>query len=175
MMRRSITMLAAAASIAPTIAQANDCPAGMSDEVEAALGETVAWLEAGQTVHTPAGLTMLDKPVSYVIAKRSAEGERIQQLDYRFNGLIRPADQEYPSDLRKAFDKAFNSSVCGKDRDPVCAITFSNKEGGGRLSGGKLSVGDLWIPDDARGPALQLVKADENLGNGDPVFLICLY
>lgn len=174
-MRRSTSLLAAAAMIAPTIAHADDCPTRITDEVEAALGEPVAWLEAGQTVHAPAGLTMLEKPVSYVIARRSAEGERIQQLDYRFDGLIRPADQDYPPDLRKAFDKAFNSSVCGKDRDPVCAITFSNKEGGGRLSGGKLSVGDLWIPDDARGPALQLVKADEDLGNGDPVFLVCLY
>jgi hypothetical protein len=174
-MRRSITMLAAAAMIAPTIGYANECPTRISDELEASLGEPVAWLEAGQTVHAPSGLAMLDRPVSYVIAKRPAEGSSIQQLDYRFNGLVRPGDQEYPSDLRKAFDKAFNSSVCGKDRDPVCAITFSNKEGGGRLSGGKLSVGDLWIPDDARGPALQLVKADESLGNGDPVFLVCLY
>jgi hypothetical protein len=143
--------------------------------VEASLGEPVAWLEAGQTVHTPSALSMLDRPVSYVIARRSAEGTPIQQLDYRFKDLVRPAAQDYPVDLRRAFDKAFSSSSCGNARDPVCAITFNNKEGGGRLSGGKLSLGDLWIPDDARGPALQMVKADENLGNGDPVFLVCLY
>jgi hypothetical protein len=174
-MRRSITMLAAVAMIAPTVGYANECPTRVTDEVEASLGEPVAWLEAGQTVHTPAGVTMLDRPISYVIAKRSAEGAAVQQLDYRFSELVRPADQDYSPELRKAFDKAFNSSVCGKARDPVCAITFSNKEGGGRLSGGKLSVGDLWIPNDARGPALQMVKADENLGNSDPVFLVCLY
>jgi hypothetical protein len=174
-MRRSMSLLAAAAMIAPAIGHANECPTRVTDEVEAALGEPVAWLEAGQTVHTPAGLTMLDRPVSYVIAKRSAEGAPVQQLDYRFGDLVRPAAQDYPADLRKAFDKAFASSSCGKARDPVCAITFNNREGGGRLSGGKLSLGDLWIPDDARGPALQLVKADENLGNGDPVFLVCLY
>lgn len=174
-MRRSITLLAAAAITAPSVAHANQCPTRITDEVEASLGETVAWLEAGQTVHTPSGLTMLDKPVSYVIAKRPAEGRPIQQIDYRFSNLLRAANQDYPPDLRKAFDKAFSSSVCGKDRDPVCAISFSDSEGGGRLSGGKLSVGDLWIPDDARGPALQLVRADEDLGNGDPVFLVCLY
>jgi hypothetical protein len=174
-MRYSFALLAAAALIAPSAGHANECPPGVTGEFETSLGETVAWLEAGQTVHTPAGLTVLGKPVSYVIARRPAEGRPIQQLDYRFGDLVRPYDQDYPLDLRQAFDKAFSASVCGKSRDPVCAITYSNKEGGGRLSGGKLSVGDLWIPDEARGPALPLVQADYDLENGDPVFLVCLY
>ena len=174
-MRYSFALLAAAAVLAPSAGYANECPPSMTDEFETSLGEPVAWLEAGQTVHTPVGLTVFGKPVSYVIAKRPAEGRSIQQLDYRFDDLVRPYDQEYPLDLRQAFDKAFSASVCGRSRDPVCAITYSNKESGGRLSGGKLSVGDLWIPDEARGPALPLVQADYDLDSGDPVFLVCLY
>jgi hypothetical protein len=176
MMRYSFALLAAAAVIAPSAGHANECPTEVTGEFETSLGETVAWLEPGQTVHTPAGLTILGKQVSYVIAKRPAEGSPIQQLDYRFGDLVRPYDQDYPLDLRQAFDQAFSASACGTSRNPVCAVAYSGgREGAGRLSGGKLSVGDLWIPDEARGPALPLVQADYDLESGDPVFLVCLY
>jgi hypothetical protein len=174
-MRYSFALFAAAATIAPSAGFANECPTEVTAEIEATLGETVAWLEPGQTVHTPAGLTILGKSVSYVIARRPAEGSPIQQLDYRFGDLVRPYDQDYPLDLRQAFDQAFSASACGRSGNAVCAVAYSNKEGAGRLSGGKLSVGDLWIPDEARGPALPLVQADTDLENGDPVFLVCLY
>ena len=174
-MRCSFTLLAAAALIAPSAGFANECPPDVTGEFETSLGEPAAWLESGQTVHTPAELTILGKPVSYVIAKRSAEGSRINELDYRFRDMIRTYDEEYPLDLRKAFDEAFAASACGTSRNPVCAVAYDNKAGAGRLSGGKLSVGDLWIPADARGSALPLVEADSELDNGDPVFLVCLY
>lgn len=174
-MRCSFALLAAAALVAPSAGYANECPPEVTGEFEASLGETVAWLEPGQTVHTPAGLTILGKPVSYVIARRSAEGGSIEELHYRFSDVVRPYDQAYAADLREAFDEAFSTSGCGGSRDPVCAVAYQNQSGAGRLSGGKLSVGDLWIPDEARGPALSLVQADYDLDGADPVFLVCLY
>lgn len=173
-MRSSLALLAAALAIAPSAAYAKECPPDVG-EFEASLGETVAWLEPGQTVHTPSGLKVLDKPVSYVIARRPAEGRPIQELHFRLQGLVRPYDQEYPLDLRRAFDKAFSASACATSTPPVCTMVYDGKTGAGRLSGGKLSLGDLFIPDDARGPALPLVEADYDTENGDPVFLVCLY
>lgn len=174
-MRSSTILLTTTLALAPAAAL-GQCPDRVSGEFETTLGETVAWLEPGQTVHTPADLTMFGAPVSYVLVKRASEGGPIIEVDYRFKDVVRGAGEEYPIELRRGFDKAFTSDSCGARSNPVCTVAFNSKDASeGRITGGKLSMGDLWIPDDARGPALPLVQEDFDAENGDPVFLICLY
>ena len=174
-MRSSTVLLATALALTPA-GVLGQCPDSVSGEFETTLGETVAWLEPGQTVHAPADLTMFGTPVSYVLVKRESDGGPIVELDYRFKDVVRAAGEEYPIELRRAFDEAFTSNSCGAGSNPVCTVAFNSRDGGqGRITGGKLSMGDLWIPDDARGPALPLVQQDFDAENGDPVFLVCLY
>jgi hypothetical protein len=167
---------AALAVVAPAAAAAEDiaCPTKITPELIAALGEPVAWLEAGQTVHAPAGLTMVGHPVTYVIAFHAGGTGPIAELDYRLQGLNRPYGDRYAVDLRKAFDQGFKGSNCGSAQNTSCVVDYK-ANADGDLSGAELSEGNISMPKEARGDGLAPVKADYDLDGSDPVFLVCHY
>nr|WP_166177590.1 hypothetical protein [Altererythrobacter segetis] len=176
-MRSFVLVTAALAAIASAPASADDiaCPPKVSPELMTALGEPVAWLGAGQTVHTPADLTMVGQPVSYVLAFRAsgAADAPVSELDYRLKGQTRPYGTRYAVDLRKAFDKGFNGSDCASGNNS-CVVDYK-ASAAGDFSGAELSEGNIAIPKDAHGDGLGAVKADYNLDSADPVFLVCHY
>ena len=175
-MRNLLIVTTALAAIVSAPAAADDiaCPMKVTPELVTSLGDPVGWLEPGQTVHAPAGLTMIGQPVAYVIAIRSSgdAAAPISELDYRLQGN-RPYGQRYTVELRKAFDKGFNGSDCASG-NASCVVDF--KAGAaGEFSGAEWSEGNIAIPKEAHGDGLAPVKADYNLDGADPVFLICHY
>ena len=176
-MRNLLIVPAALAAIASTAASADDvaCPMKVSPELVTSLGDPVGWLAAGHTVHAPTGLTMLGRPVAYVLAVR-ASGDAaapITELDYRLQGITRPYGSRYTVDLRKAFDAGFKGSDCGTG-NASCVVDYKSSAAG-EFSGAELSEGSISIPKDAHGDGLAPVKAYYILDSADPVFLICLY
>lgn len=177
-MRNLLIVTAALAALAPAAAAAEDiaCPTKITPELAAALGDPVAWLEAGQTVHAPAGLTMVGRPVSYVIAFHAGDAGAgpISELDYRLQGVNRPYGDRYTVDLRKAFDGGFKGSNCGSAQNTSCVVDYK-ASADGDLVGAELSEGNISMPKEAHGDGLGPVKADYNLDGSDPVFLVCHY
>jgi hypothetical protein len=176
-MRTLLTVTAAFAVIASSSASAEEmaCPKTVTPEALAAFGAPVAWLSAAQTIHAPAGLTMLGQPVNYVIAVH-ASGDAaapVTELDYRLQGLSRPYGSRYAPDLRKAFDKGFAGSDCGSGNNS-CMLNYKSTAAGD-LAGAELSEGDINITKEAHGDGLAPVKADYNLNGADPVFIVCHY
>jgi hypothetical protein len=176
-MRKLLIIPAALAALASSVASADDiaCPAKLSPELMTSLGDPVGWLNAGQTVHAPAGLTMIGQPVAYVLAIRASgdAGAQITELDYRLQGMSRPYGSRYSVDLRKAFDTGFKGSTCASG-NASCVVDYKTSTVGD-FSGAELSEGSISIPKDAHGDGLGPVKADYNLDGADPVFLICHY
>lgn len=177
-MRNFILVTAALAAIASAPASAEDiaCPVKADAALATALGEPVAWLGAGQTVHAPAGLTMLGQTVAYVIVVHASADAAapITELGYRLQGLNRPYGNRYTVDLRKAFDKGFSGSNCGSGNSTSCLVDYKSNAAGD-LSGAELSEGNITMPKEAHGDGLGPVKADYNLDGADPVFLVCHY
>jgi hypothetical protein len=175
--RNLLIASAALTAIVSTPAAADDsaCPQKLTPELVAALGAPAAWLAPGQTVHRPAGLTVMGQPVAYVVARHAGgtDDGAITELDYRLQGATKPFGQRYPTELRKAFDKGYSGSDCGS-QNSSCSIAIKGS-GAGALSDAELSEGDLTLAKDAHGDALALVKADRDLSSADPVFLDCIY
>jgi len=171
-----VTAAVAALVSAPASAGEIACPTKVTPELVTSLGDPVAWLAAGQTVHAPAGLTMVGQPVSYVLAVHAsgAADAPITELGYRLQGVRRPYGARYPVDIRKAFDKGFEGSACGTANNTSCVVDYK-ANAAGELSGAELSEGDITMPKDAHGDGLAPVKADYNLDGADPVFLVCHY
>jgi hypothetical protein len=168
-----ITAALAAIVSVPVSASDLACPQKVTPELATSLGDPVGWLAAGQTVHAPANLTMLGHPVAYVIALHASADAAapIIELDYRLQGLTRPYGSRYSTEIRKAFDKGFNGSDCGSG-NASCVVDYK-ANGAGDFSGAELSEGDIKIPKEAHGDGLGPVKADYNLDNADPIFLVC--
>jgi hypothetical protein len=173
-MRYAIVRLSAALVLLPSAAWAEGCPADIDAGLVATLGNPAATLGAN-TVHTPAGVTVLDLPVSYVIAHRASEGGPIAELHYRLQGAVRPFGERYPIELRKAFDKEAPGSECGGTKAVSCAVAVRSKGDPGHISGMELGPGDPALPNDKSAPAYALLEADYDIADGDPVFLVCLY
>jgi hypothetical protein len=174
-MRYAIARLSAALVLLPSAAWAEGCPLDIDVEVVTTLGEPAASLSPANTVHTPAGVTALGYPVSYVVVRRTGEGGAIAELHYRLQGAVRPFGERYPIELRKLFDKEAPGSDCGGAKAVSCAVAVRTKGDPGHLSGMELGPGDLALPSDKSSPAYALLKADYDLADGDPVFLVCLY
>ncbi|MBO0749921.1 MAG: hypothetical protein J2O44_05785 [Porphyrobacter sp.] len=176
-MRDLLIVSAALAAIVSSPASADDiaCPMKITPELVTSLGAPVGWLGAGQTVHAPAGLTMVGQPVSYVLAVHaSADASApVTELDYRLQGLTRPYGNRYTVDLRKAFDKGFNGSDCATGNNS-CVVDYK-PNAAGDFSGAELSEGNITMPKEAHGDGLGPVKADYKLDGSDPVFLVCHY
>ena len=177
-MRNCIFVTAALAVIAsaPAAAEGIACPEKIAPELATALGEPVAWLAAGQTVHKPASLTMLGQPVAYVISVHAGADATapIAELHYRLQGINRPYGNRYTVDLRKAFDEGFKGSNCGGASNTSCVVDYK-ASADGDLSGAELSEGNISMPKEAHGDGLAPVKADYDLDGSDPVFLVCHY
>lgn len=176
-MRTLLIATAAAVALASSPAAAEDtpCPAKITPELTTSLGAPVGWLAAGQTVHAPAGLTMLGKPVNYVIAVHASADAAapITELDYRLQGMTTPFGSLFATDLRQAFSKGFPASSCGSPHG-TCVIDYT-PGAAGDFSGAELSAGNITMPKDAHGDGLAPVKADYKLDSSDPVFLVCHY
>jgi hypothetical protein len=173
--RNLLFVTAALTAIVAAPAAADDlaCPAKLSPELMASLGDPVGWLAAGHTVHAPAGLTMVGQPVSYVLVVRAsaAADAPVSELDYRLQGLNRPYGERYSVALRKEFDKGFKGSDCASGNSS-CVVDYK-ASATGDFSGAELSEGEISIPKDAHGDGLGPLKADFKLDNADPVFLVC--
>jgi hypothetical protein len=169
----SIGLAAIVAS--PALADDMACPDKVTPELVSSLGDPAAWLAPGQTLHRSAGLTIIGHPVSYVLVNRAGGSETgaVSELDYRLEGATRPYGQRYPADLRKAFDKGFAGSNCGSGNSS-CVIAFTGGSAG-QIADAELSEGELAMPKGAHGDGLTLVKADLDLADADPVFLVCVY
>lgn len=163
-----------AAPAAPPVPspQDEDCVTEPTRAFEESLGEPVAWPEDGQTVHTPAGLSVLDRPVSYVLVKRGSGGE-IEEVGYRLSGLQRRIGQPHDRALLKAFDDAFQSARCAGSTQSSCGVVY--RPTGTPFTGAEIGSGEIDVARSARGPALGLIKADYDLLDADPVFLVCFY
>jgi hypothetical protein len=176
--RNFILVTAALAALASAPASAEDiaCPQKADAALTTALADPVGWLGAGQTVHAPAGLTMLGQPVAYVIVVHASgdAGAPITELGYRLQGINRPYGNRYTVDLRKAFDQGFKGSNCGGSGNASCVVDYK-ASADGDLSGSELSEGNISMPKEAHGDGLGPVKADYNLDGADPVFLVCHY
>lgn len=172
-MRFSSTCLAAAVALAPCAVQANVCGTEVTSELEASLGEPVAWPDEGQTVHTPAGLTVLGHPVSYVLVKRGGAGGRIDEIGYRLQGLERKVGQPHDQRLLRDFDAEFDSADCADSKESSCGVVY--RPNGGTFTGAEIGSGEVYVARDARGPSLALIRTDYDLPDSDPVFLVCFY
>ena len=146
------------------------CMTELTPQLEASFGEPVAWPDEGQTVHTPAGLTALGHPISYVLVKRSSE--RIEEIDYRLEGMQRKVGQPHDAQLLKAFDDEFDGAKCAGVKQSSCGVAY---RGDGPFSGAQIGSGEIYVGSDARGPSLALIEADYDLADADPVFLACFY
>jgi hypothetical protein len=176
-MRRLLELSIALAALgsSPALADGVACPDKVTPELLTSFGDPAAGLEPGQTLHRPAGLTIIGHPVSYVLVSRvgGSETGAVSELDYRLEGATRPYGERYPADLRKAFDKGFTGSNCGSGNSS-CVIAFTGSSAG-QIADAELSEGELSVPKEAHGDGLSLVKADLDLANADPVFLVCVY
>jgi hypothetical protein len=176
-MRILLVVTAAVAALAASPAVADDipCPAKITPELITSLGDPVAWLAPGQTVHAPAGLTMIGQPVSYVIAVRAGAdpAAQVTELDYRVKGMNKPYGSRFAIALRQAFAKGFSDNDCSSPQGSC--VMDSKASAAGDFSGAELSEGNISLPKDAHGDGLAPVKADYNLDGADPVFLVCHY
>ncbi|HSQ96255.1 MAG TPA: hypothetical protein VLM18_09220, partial [Croceibacterium sp.] len=164
-MRNLLINTAALAAIASAPAAADDiaCPRKITPELATSLGDPVGWLGVGQTVHAPAGLTMLGQPVSYVLAIRAGADAAapITELDFRLQGMTKPYGSRFEINLRKAFEKSFSGSDCASPQGS-CVVDFK-ASGAGDFAGAELSEGNISMPKEAHGDGLGPVKADYNL------------
>ena len=159
------------AAEAKPFVQDEACMTEITSEAEASFGEPVAWPDDGQTVHTPAGLKILDRPVSYVLVKRGGGGQ-IDEIAYRLQGMQRKVGQPHDSGLLKAFDEEFDGAKCAGVQQSSCGVAY---RGDDPFSGAQIGSGEVYVGSGARGPSLALVKADYDLLDADPVFLVCFY
>ena len=153
--------------------QDKPCMDDLSDELERSFGEPAAWPAEGQTLHTPAGLTVFERPVSYVLLKRGGAGGKIDEIGYRLQGMLRQVGQPHDSALLKAFDAEFKGSECASSKESSCGVIYRNEDHA--FSGAEIGSGEVYVSREARGPMLALVKDDYDLLDADPVFLVCFY
>ena len=155
-------------------AEDGTCPQEMTRQRAAGMGEPSAQLDTAQAVYTPAGLSVLDSPVAYVIVGRQAGGNNaVTRLTYRLSGVNVAWGADHRPGLRQAFDRAFNVEVCG-NAGATCMVDYRSPDPGIRASA-ELSTRMPAIPQGATGESMPLLRADNDLDGADPVFLICTY
>ena len=174
-MRDFLLPVAAVALLMPGVALADDsCPKSLTPDVMTALGEPAATLKGGQVIYQPASATMLGMPVSYVVVTKGS-GDVVEEIDYRFAGVMRKYGQRYPDAVLQAFDKAF-SADCANGKVTSCGVGFTAKDGkAGDLVAAQVTEAEIDLPAKVEGAALTQVKADYASQTQGPVFLVCLY
>jgi len=163
----------AAAPPAAAFEHPKGCPTELDDEFTSFLGEPVAWPGDGQTLHTPAGLSVLDRPVSYVLVRHDDPAGPVSEIAYRLQGMQRKVGQPHDAGLLKAFDDEFDSADCAASKLSSCGVNY--RSNGKPFNGALIGSGELDVAGNARGPSLALVEADYDLMDADPVFLVCSY
>jgi hypothetical protein len=149
------------------------CMDEVTPELEAFFGEAVAWPDEGQAVFTPAGLTILGHPVSYVLVKHGGPDGVIDEIGYRLEGMQRKVGQPHEAKLLKDFDAEFHAADCSDSKQSVCGVIYDGKDT--VFTGAEVGSGEIYVGRDARGPSLALVEADYDMADADPVFLVCFY
>lgn len=175
-MRDFLLPIAALAATVPGAAWADDgCPQKAGPDLITALGAPAATLTATQAIYQPAGATMLGLPVSYVVVTKGSGGA-IEEIDYRFDGIMRKYSERVPQNVLRAFDKTYADAGCASGRVSSCSIAFqSNSPKAGDLAAAEITDPAIDVPAKAEGTALTLVKADYAREDQGPVFLVCLY
>ncbi len=164
---------AAAPPEAPKVfKQDKPCMDKVTDELIASFGEVAAWPDDDIEMYTPAGLEILGHPVAYVLAKHRGENGKIDELDYRLQGMQRKVGQPHDAELLKAFDKEFQKADCAKSKQSTCGVIYRPDQ---PFTGAEIGSGEIDMGSKARGPKLDLVQADYDLLDSDPVFLACFY
>jgi hypothetical protein len=144
-MRSFLIPFAALAMALPTAAWADDgCPTKATPDLLTALGEPTATLSGGQAVYQPSGATMMGMPVSYVVVSK-ASGGGIQEIDYRFAGLMRKYGQRFPADVLQAFDQTYTGTSCASGKVTSCGTAFDAKATGDLLSA-EINEGYIVVP-----------------------------
>lgn len=178
-MRSLLLSLTALAVAAPGAAWAADgCPDKITPAVVTALGDPAATLPGGQAIYQPAGATVLGMPVGYVVVTKASGKDVIEEIDYRFSGVMRKFTEHYPKPVLEAFDKTYSGASCASGRSTACAVAFQTDGKAstvGRLSAVEVGDPGLDVPANAQAAILSTVKADYASSDSGPVFLVCLY
>ncbi|MXO59934.1 hypothetical protein GRI89_10320 [Altererythrobacter salegens] len=152
--------------------QDKPCMEKVSDELIYSFGEVTAWPDDGVEMYTPSGVEILGHPVAYVLVKHGGDGGKIDELDYRLQGMQRKVGTPHDSELLKAFDKEFKGADCAKATQSTCGVIYKADQ---PFTGAEIGSGEIDVGRSAKGPKLAMVNADYNLSDADPVFLACFY
>ena len=152
--------------------QDKPCMDNVSDELIASFGEITAWPAEVEEMYMPEGLSTFGHPVAYVLVKHNGPGGKIDEIDYRLQGMQRTVGQPHDAALLRAFDKEFKGASCAKSKESSCGVAYKTDKG---FSGAEIGSGEIDVGDGARGPQLAMVQADYDLLDSDPVFLACYY
>ncbi|MGX7896245.1 hypothetical protein [Tsuneonella sp. HG222] len=173
-MRNILVPVACAALLAPAAAIAADpCPRAPADAV-AGYGEPAGTPEAGRTAYMPAGLTMLGKDVPYVLVMRQGGDGPVEEIAYRLGGVNRKTGSPPEGAIAKLFDESFDGGSCSKTKNSSCGVAYDPPQADG-FSGAELNSGSLWIEGKPTGNAIGLIRADADMTEGGPLFLVCVY
>lgn len=119
-------------------------------------------------------LTMLGQSVPYAVVSWWEEddgGTAVEKVVYRLGSINRASGQDYPANLRQAFDRAYPDAYCG--RDPMLGCRSNGN--GGALQGARLTDWRTASVYDVEGPGAALYQADEALDDRWPALLVCDY
>ena len=173
-MRYLVSLAACAAVRAPSAAWAEDPCSRTPADLLPGFGAPAGNPEDGRTAYMPTGLTMLGREVSYVLVMRQGGDGPIEEVSYRLKDATRKIGSPPDGALSKAFDDAFYGGSCTKSKNSSCGVAYDPAKSEG-LSGAELNSGSLWLEDKVTGPAIPLIRADLNLPDAAPIFLVCVY
>ena len=152
--------------------QDKPCMPKITDALLASFGEVTAWPDDWIEMYTPEELSAFGHPISYILAKHGGPGGKIDELDYRLEGMQRKIGHPHDPELLKAFDKEFKNADCAGSTQSSCGFIFKPDQ---PFTGAEIGSGEIDMGRGARGPKLNMVKGDYDLLDNDPVFLVCFY
>lgn len=168
----------AAVALSATAAEAQGCPERAPLEIIRTLGPEIARLSDSETVYRPPGLRLLGQPVPYVVVERygalgGALGP-IEHLSFRLGSQRRASGEGYSTALITAFNRAHPDDYpC--EVDSLSCDVRSEDSAAFELLMAKLGEADIYISDEARGPGLAAVRADDDMDMASPAYLVCEY
>ncbi len=173
-MRTTLSLTAIALGLAPCAALAEEPCSRTPGDVVPTLGEPAGNPEEGRTAYMPSGLQMLGHDVSYVLVMRDGADGPVEELAYRLKDMNRKIGSPPDSALSRAFDDAFQGGSCAKSKNSSCGVAYDPAQTDG-LAGAELNSGSLYLEDKVSGPAIPLIRADFNMTDAAPLFLVCVY
>jgi hypothetical protein len=176
-MRDLLLSVAALAIVLPGMARAADgaCPDKGTPDVLTAFGPQAATLGADRSVYQPTGVTALGMPVSYVVVTKGSSGS-IDEIDYRFDGVVRKYSEHYPRTVLQAFDKVYSDAGCAAGKVTTCAVVYDLKGAPpNQLASARITDPGFEVPGKTEAGVLATIKADYAREDSGPVFLACLY